>query len=84
MDNDGYEIPLHRAITQPILWGGVPERFFIVNMAITAIIAIPLHMIVLGIAFGIVIHTLLAWLTKRDPHFADVLPRHLKQPSFWQ
>jgi type IV secretion system protein VirB3 len=83
MDDNGLEIPLYQSLTQPILMGGVPRTFAILLWMFVMILSIPLHLFYIGIPFGIFTHSLAAWLTKRDPHFFEVLVRHLRQPHFW-
>lgn len=78
---DGYEIPVHLSLTQPILLGGVPRRFAILNTTFTLMIALGLKLWWLGIPLGVVIHVAAIALTRRDPIWFEVFKRHLRQPS---
>ena len=76
---DGCEVPLHRALTEPILLGGAPRGFAIVNGTLAAALGLGLQMWLAGIVFWIVGHSLSVFAAKRDPDFASVLARHLRQ-----
>jgi len=76
---DGFEVPLHRALTEPILLGGAPRGLAIVNGTLAAALGLGLQMWLAGILFWIVGHSLSVFAAKRDPDFASVLARHLRQ-----
>ena len=76
---DGFEVPLHRALTEPILLGGAPRGIAIVNGTLAAALGLGLQMWLAGIVFWIVGHSLSVFAAKRDPDFAAVLARHLRQ-----
>jgi len=76
---DGFEVPLHRALTEPILLGGAPRGIAIVNGTLAAALVLGLQMWLAGIVFWIVGHSLSVFAAKRDPDFASVLARHLRQ-----
>ena len=76
---DGFEVPLHRALTEPILLGGAPRGIAIVNGTLAAALGLGLQMWLAGIVFWIVGHSLSVFAAKRDPDFASVLTRHLRQ-----
>ena len=50
MSIEGYEIPLHRALTEPILMGGAPRTVAIVNGTLTAALGLGLQLWLTGIA----------------------------------
>jgi type IV secretion system protein TrbD len=79
---DGYEVPMHLALTQPMLVGGVPRTFGILNLAISLVIALGLHLWWLGIPVGLAVHYAAVWMTKRDPWWFEVFRRHLWMPRF--
>ncbi|CEF48480.1 unnamed protein product [uncultured bacterium] len=76
---EGFEAPLHRALTEPILLGGAPRGIASVNGTLAAALGLGLQMWLAGILFGVVGHTLSVFAAKRDPDFASVLARHLRQ-----
>jgi type IV secretion system protein VirB3 len=79
---DGFEAPLHRSLVEPILLGGAPRAIAIVNGTIAAALGLGLQEWAAGLilwAFG---HTLAVFAAKRDPDFAPVLTRHLRQKAY--
>jgi type IV secretion system protein VirB3 len=79
---DGFEVPLHRSLTEPIFLAGAPRSVAIVNGTLAAAVGLGLHLWVPGIALGIVGHTLAVWGAKLDPQFMDVFARQVKHPSY--
>jgi type IV secretion system protein VirB3 len=79
---EGFEIPLHRSLTEPILLGGAPRSVTILNGTIAAALGIGLQLWIAGIAFWLVGHTVAVFAAKRDPQFAAVLARHLRQKGW--
>jgi type IV secretory pathway TrbD component len=67
----GFHVPVHRALTEPILLGGAPRTVAIANGTLAA-----------AIAFCIVGHSLAVWGAKRDPLFVEVARRHLRYPAW--
>ena len=80
---DGFEVPLHRALTEPILLGGAPRGIAIVNGTLAAALGLGLQMWLAGAVFWILGHSLSVFAAKRDPDFASVLARHLRQRGWW-
>jgi type IV secretory pathway TrbD component len=76
---DGFEVPLHRALTEPILLGGAPRGIAILNGTVAAALGLGLQMWLAGLVFWLVGHSLAVFAAKRDPDFATVLVRHLRQ-----
>lgn len=76
---EGFEIPLHRSLTHPILLAGAPRSIAILNGTLAAAVGLGLQMWVSGLVLLFIGHTAAAFAAKRDPHFADVLLRHLRQ-----
>jgi type IV secretory pathway TrbD component len=81
-ETPGFEIPLHRSLTDPILLGGAPRSVAIVSGTLAAAVGIGLRLWLLGFALAIVGHTLSVWGAKADPQFMEVFSRHLKHKSF--
>jgi type IV secretion system protein VirB3 len=79
---DGFEIPLHRALAEPILLGGAPRAVAIVNGTIAAALGIGLQLWIAGIALWAVGHAIAVFAARRDPYFATVLARHLRQKAW--
>ena len=79
---EGFEIPVHRSLTEPILLAGAPRAIAIVNGTIAAALGLGLRLWIAGLLIWIVGHSVAVFAAKRDPDFADVLRRHLRQRSF--
>ncbi len=79
---EGFEVPLHRALTEPILLGGAPRGVAILNGTFAAALGLGLQLWIAGILFYVIAHTLTVFAAKRDPDFAGVLARHLRQKGF--
>lgn len=75
---EGYTVPVHRALTEPILIGGAPRTATILNGTIAATLGLGMHLILAGLVYWIVAHAIGVWAAKRDPNFMDVLVRHVR------
>jgi type IV secretory pathway TrbD component len=78
----GFEAPVHRALTEPILMGGAPRSIAIVNGTLAAALGIGLRLWVAGLLLWFVGHMVAVWVTKRDPAFVEVVRRHLRIPGY--
>ncbi len=78
----GFEVSLHRSLTEPVLLAGAPRSVAIVIGTLAAALSIGLQLWVFGIVLWIVLHTFAVWGAKTDPQFMDVFARHLKHRSF--
>jgi type IV secretion system protein VirB3 len=76
---EGFEAPLHRALVEPILLGGAPRAIAIVNGTIAAALGLGLQQWIAGLVLWAAGHTAAVFAAKRDPDFAAVLVRHLRQ-----
>ena len=74
----GFEVPLHRSLTEPILLGGAPRTVAVVNGTLAAAVGLGLHLWLPGLALWLVGHTLAVWGAKQDAQFMEVFARHLK------
>jgi len=77
----GFEVPLHRSLTEPILMGGAPRTVAIANGTLAAAVGLGLQLWIPGIALGLIGHSLAVWGAKVDPQFMHVFARHLKHKS---
>ena len=80
---EGFEAPLHRALTEPILLGGAPRAIAIVNGTIAAALGLGLQMWIAGLALWVLGHSFAVFAAKRDPDFSAVLARHVRQKAWW-
>ena len=77
----GYTVPLHRALSEPILLGGAPRAIAIMNGTLAGAIGLGLRLWLVGLAIWAVGHVAAVWAAKRDPLFVDVGRRHLRIPA---
>lgn len=80
---DGFEVPVHQALTEPILLGGAPRAVAILNGTVAAAIGLGLQQWIAGLVLWIAGHTLAVFAARRDPDFAKVLVRHLRQRGWF-
>ena len=64
---DGYAMPLRTSLTRPILLGGVPRAFAILNATIGAAIGFGLQQPFIGLPLWAVLQGAAAWAAARDP-----------------
>lgn len=76
---EGFEAPVYRSLAEPILLGGAPRGLAILNGTLSAAIGLGLQQWIAGIALWTLSHSLAVLAAKRDPDFAAVLVRHLRQ-----
>jgi len=79
----GFEVPIHSSLGSPILLGGAPRGLAIVNGTISAAVGLGLQQWVAGILLWAAGHSLAVFAARRDPYFAPVLLRHLRQKGYW-
>ena len=75
---EGFQVPLHRSRTEPILLGGAPRTVAIANGTLAAAVGLGLQMWLPGLALWLAGHVLAVWGARTDPQFVAVLGRHLK------
>ena len=77
----GYTVPLHRALSEPILLGGAPRALAILNGTLAGAIGLGLRLWLIGLAVWALGHFASVWAAKRDPLFVDVVRQHLRTPT---
>ncbi|NGO53024.1 VirB3 family type IV secretion system protein [Allomesorhizobium camelthorni] len=75
---EGFEVQVHRALTEPILLGGAPRAVAILNGTVATAIGLGMQQWIAGLVLWIAGHTLAVFAARRDPDFASVLVRHLR------
>jgi type IV secretion system protein VirB3 len=78
---EGFAIPVHRALTEPILLGGAPRAVAIVNGTFAGALGLGLRFWLAGLMLWAIGHAAAVWAAKRDPLFVNVVRRHLRIPS---
>ena len=77
----GFTVPLHRALTEPILLGGAPRAVAILNGTLAAALGLGLRLWLVGIVLWAIGHLAAVWAARRDPLFVEVVRRHLRIPA---
>lgn len=75
---EGFEIPLHVALTQRVLIWGVPRTQFYIVGVVCLVIGLSLHQPLIGGSLWLVWFFSSQFLTKRDPYFFVVFFRAFK------
>jgi type IV secretion system protein VirB3 len=78
----GFEVPLHRSLTEPMMMGGAPRSVAISVGTLAAAVGIGLQLWVAGVAVWIVGHGLAVWAARTEPQFPEVFSRHVKHRGF--
>jgi type IV secretion system protein VirB3 len=77
----GFTVPVHRALSEPILLGGAPRAIAILNGTLAGAVGLGLRLWLVGILIWAIGHFAAVWAAKRDPLFVDVGRRHLRIPA---
>ena len=82
MKSDGFEIILHRSLTEPIMLGGAPRAAAILIGTLAAVLTVGLRLWIVGLVVWIAGHGLAVWFAKHDPAFVEVTTRHIKHKGW--
>ncbi|MFN8683414.1 VirB3 family type IV secretion system protein [Paracoccus sp. P2] len=77
----GFSVPVHRALTEPILLGGAPRAIAILNGTLAGAVGLGLQLWLPGLLIWAVGHLAAVWAAKRDPLFVEVGRQHLRLPG---
>ena len=77
----GFSMPVHRALTEPILLGGAPRAVAILNGTLAAALGLGLRLWIAGLVLWVIGHGAAVWAAKRDPLFVEVVRRHVRIPG---
>ncbi|HAQ78117.1 MAG TPA: conjugal transfer protein [Hyphomonas sp.] len=75
MSADGYEIPLHRSLTEPILMAGAPRTAAIAIGTLAAAVGLGLQLWIPGLVLWAVGHSAAVFMARSDPDFMAVAGR---------
>lgn len=75
---EGFDVPLHRALTQPILIAGAPRGIAIAIGTLAAALSLGLRLWIPGLLVWIAGHGLAVLAARADPEFARVFARSLR------
>ncbi len=79
-DVPGFQAPARQALVAPLLMGGAPRSYAILNGTLAAIVAFA-GAVLPGIVLGVAGHALGVFLARRDPDVIDVLKRAMRIPN---
>jgi len=77
-DLPGFEVPLPRSLTEPILMCGAPRTVAIANGTLAGAVGLGLQLWIPGVALWIVGHSLSVWGARVDAQFMQLFARHLR------
>ena len=77
----GFEVPLYRSLTDPILLGGAPRGIAILNGTLAAALGLGLRLWLVGLIVWVVGHALAAAAARKDVQFAEVISDHTRYPG---
>lgn len=76
---EGYEIPLHRSLADPIMMAGAPRSAAIAIGTLAAVLALGLRLWIPGLAAWAILHSAAVFLARIDPDFLTVALRAARQ-----
>jgi len=79
---EGFEAAIHASLGAPLLLGGAPRGIAIVNGTIAAAVGLGLQQWIVGLVLWALGHSIAVFAARRDPDFAPVLLRHLRQKGY--
>jgi type IV secretory pathway TrbD component len=74
---EGFEVPIHRSLTEPILVAGLPRGFAILLWTPGMVVILGLYQ-VWFLPVQLALHLLFVALTRHEPHFFEVFKRALR------
>lgn len=79
---EGFEVPIHRSLTEPLLIAGMPRGFALTFGSIMGAMVFGLHNLWI-VPMGAIIYFIALLTTKADPCFFELLVSHLKEPRWY-
>lgn len=79
---EGFEVPIHRSLTEPILVAGVPSKLAYFVLTLAGVFGLGMRswyvLPILGIVWAgaVLVH-------KKDPYAFDVFLRHIRQKKYF-
>lgn len=68
---NSYEVYIHRSLTLPIFWMGVPRNVLLLEV-LGGVLCGVIFKTFIVIPIICIIHAIMVWLGKQDPQFIDV------------
>lgn len=79
---NGYDVPLHRSLTEKILLAGAPREIVLMNCGLLVMFIFILHFLYI-IPFCLAIHLAAVYTTKYDAQFFDCFLAYLKTKKYY-
>ena len=81
---EGYEIPLHRSLAEPILMAGAPRSAAIAIGTLSAALALGFRLWIPGLVVWVAGHSLAVLMARSDPDFLAVASRSTRHREHLQ
>jgi type IV secretion system protein TrbD len=78
---EGFEIPLHRSLTEPILMAGAPRAAAIAIGTLAAALALGLRLWIPGLLIWLIGHSAAVFMARSDPDFMSVASRSTRHKA---
>ena len=78
---DGWELPVARALAEPVMLAGMPREYAILVGTIAVVIGLGLRLWWLGLLWWAATAAVGLYAARTDKRFFDVLRRHLARPG---
>lgn len=78
-----WEVPVHRSLTKPVYWMGIPRGLFIIELVLGAFGGL-IFKTFLIIFFLVFLHMVFKYLGDKDPLFHEVFMRSLRHDLFYR
>ena len=79
---DGYEVPLHRSLTEQILMAGAPRAAAIAIGTLAAALALGLRLWIPGLLLWVLGHSAAVFVARADPDFMAVAARSIRHKEY--
>ena len=79
---EGFEIPVHRSLTDPVLMAGAPRGAAILIGTLAAAVGLGLQLWIPGLLIWAGGHSAAAFMARRDPDFMRVMARAMRHREY--
>lgn len=79
---EGYELPVRRSLTEPILMAGAPRSAAILIGTLAAVLALGLRLWIPGLLFWVLGHSAAVFVARVDPDFMPVTARSIRHKGY--
>jgi type IV secretion system protein TrbD len=79
---EGFEIPVRRSLTEPVLMAGAPRNVAIVIGTLAAAVGLGLQLWIPGLLIWMLGHSGAVFMARHDPDFLSVTARSLRHREY--